>query len=103
MAEATIVEAVTKTVVQEVEPEKVILTLTAKEAGVLASIFAKIGGDPDKSYRGVMDDIQHALRRVGYSWDSGDGRKAYTTISGNTNLYFNGFDHDNGYFQRVYN
>lgn len=65
MAKASIkVETVTKKVAIEIEEESFTLTLNRDEAEVLHDIFRHIGGDPEKSRRGITNGIQEALLSV---------------------------------------
>ena len=60
------------------------LTLTSTEARVLRNVLEKIGGDPVKTHRGLMDNINTALDLAGvelYYHGYADGR-----ITGEINI-----------------
>lgn len=48
------------------------LSLDVKEAEALATVLAKVGGDPEKSRRGLIDSIRDGLVKAGVVYDTDD-------------------------------
>ena len=64
-----------------------VLVMDANEAAALYRILMKVGGDPDRTRRGLADNIRLALASTGLR-DSGrdlDGDLLFTNIKGNIN------------------
>lgn len=64
MANASVTtNKVEKTIV--VEEEVITLALNRAEATILMDIFSRIGGDPETTRRGLVDNMNDALRKIG--------------------------------------
>jgi hypothetical protein len=57
-----------ETVLVEKKVEEVVLTLSKEVAQTLADITARVGGNPDNTFRSDVDAIREALVSVGISW-----------------------------------
>lgn len=58
-------EKVEKTIIEDEWRDEYLLKLSEEEAEVLAAVLARIGGDPDGTYRGVTKGIGDALFSAG--------------------------------------
>lgn len=70
-AERTIEERITEIIVEE--RETINLSLTLEEAQAVRDVIHHVGGDPETTRRGLIDDVKAALHRVdvipGYTTD----------------------------------
>lgn len=66
MAEATVTEV---PVIKEVREKRVVLSLSEREAGTLATILCKIAGSETYGPRGYSQRIHEALKRAGFQYD----------------------------------
>ena len=75
------VTSTSKTIVKtiEVKEEVINLQLTRREATLLANIFNKIGGNPDRTPRGEVDKISKRLKDINI-FPSDDGTVANHAI-----------------------
>jgi len=61
-------------------PSIIILELTEDEAGLLCSIFQRVGGSPENSRRKYADSIRWALESVGVSYSTSDVEGGITLL-----------------------
>jgi hypothetical protein len=48
------------------KPSSIVVEMTGDEASALAALFWRVGGSPDKSGRGLIDNVAGALYDAGF-------------------------------------